>query len=248
MILVSMYMIMASSSATQAVAEEGVLTNKRIAVVIDDLGNDMLGTREMIELPVPITVAVMPFLPTTRRDAEWAHQLGHEVLIHMPMEPVRGKKSWLGPGAITTDLSDEEIRQRVLAAIEEVPFAIGMNNHMGSKVTADARIMRIVLQVCKEKNLIYLDSKTTSKSVVKPIAVELGVRIVENNIFMDDVYTREHISKQAVKVKKHVKDNDTTIVIGHVGPPGKNTAAVLKQSVPTIQELAQFVTISKLAP
>ncbi|MFD0678839.1 MULTISPECIES: divergent polysaccharide deacetylase family protein [unclassified Paenibacillus] len=249
MLLVTLFMAMTSyNSTSQAIAEEGMLTTKRIAIVIDDFGNDQQGTREMMELPVPITVAVMPFLPTTRRDAEWAHQLGHDVLIHMPMEPVHGKKSWLGPGAITADLSDEEIRQRVLAAIDEVPFAIGMNNHMGSKVTADARIMRIILQICKEKNLLYLDSKTTHKSVVKPVAAELGVKIVENNIFMDDVYTRNHISKQAVKVQKHVKDNDSTIVIGHVGPPGKNTASVLKQSVPAIQELAQFVTISKLTP
>lgn len=250
LLVVSMCISLVSlaAPAARAAGEEGAAANKRIAVVIDDFGNDMLGTKEMLELPVPITAAVMPFLPTTRRDAEWAHRMGHEVILHMPMEPVKGKKSWLGPGAITTDLSDEEIRQRVLAAIDEVPYAIGMNNHMGSKVTADKRAMRIILQVCKEKNLIYLDSKTTFKSVVKPIAAELGVRIVENNIFMDDVYTRAHISKQAVKVKKHVMDNDSTIIIGHVGPPGKHTSDVLKQSLPAWKEHAEFVTISKLAP
>lgn len=228
--------------------EPSQLPQKKIAVVIDDLGNDMMGTKEIMELPVPFTVAVMPFLPTTKRDAEWAHKLGHDVLIHMPMEPVKGKKSWLGPGAITTDLSDDEIRKRVLAAIEEVPFAIGMNNHMGSKVTADKRVMRIVLEVCKEKNLIYLDSKTSHKSVVKAMAQELGVRTLENNLFMDDIYTREHIVKQALKLQKQVDANEATVVIGHVGPPGKHTAAVLKQSVPTLQKKGQFVTISKLAP
>ncbi len=219
---------------------------KKIAIVIDDLGNDMQGTKEIMELPVPFTVAVMPFLPTTKRDAEWAHSLGHDVLVHMPMEPVKGKKSWLGPGALTTDLSDEEIRRRVIAAIEEVPYAIGINNHMGSKVTADKRMMRIVLEVCKEKHMIYLDSKTTPKSVVPMVAQDLNFRTLENNIFMDDIYTREHIVKQALKVLKHVDDHDTTVVIGHVGPPGKHTAAVLKQTIPSIQKKAQFVTISKL--
>ncbi|WP_179232737.1 divergent polysaccharide deacetylase family protein [Paenibacillus rigui] len=228
---------------------EGEPASKRIAIVIDDMGNDMTGTKEMMELPIPFTAAVMPFLPTTKRDAEWAHRLGHDVLIHMPMEPVRGKKSWLGPGAITTDLPDEEIRKRVLAAIEDVPFAIGMNNHMGSKVTADPRVMRIVLEVCKEKNLIYLDSKTSHKSVVKKLAEEIGVRTGENNIFMDDIYSRDHIVKQALKVQKYMDQHEATVVIGHVGPPGKHTAAVLKQSIPTLQKMGgQFVTISKLVP
>jgi polysaccharide deacetylase 2 family uncharacterized protein YibQ len=123
-----------------------------------------------------------------------------------------------------------------------------MNNHMGSKVTADKRAMRIILQVCKEKNLMYLDSKTTYKSVVKPIADELGVKVVENNIFMDDIYSRAHIAKQAVKLQQRVKANASTIVIGHVGPPGKNTAAVLSESVPALKQLAEFVTVSQLAP
>ncbi|SFK70570.1 hypothetical protein SAMN03159341_101184 [Paenibacillus sp. 1_12] len=221
---------------------------KKIAIVIDDFGNDMRGTDEMMALKIPFTAAVMPFLPTTRRDAEWAHRLGHDVLVHMPMEPVRGKKSWLGPGAITTDLSDEEIRTRVQAAINDVPFAIGMNNHMGSKVTADPRVMRIILDVCKQNHLIYLDSKTTHKSVVQSLAKELGVRTLENHIFMDDQYTRAHILKQARKLEAHVKDNETTVVIGHVGVPGKHTAAIIQQSVPALQQIAEFVKISQLAP
>jgi polysaccharide deacetylase 2 family uncharacterized protein YibQ len=86
---------------------------KIVAFVIDDFGNNMAGTEEILSLPVPLTVAVMPFLPSTKQDAELAHQKGHDVFVHVPMEPVRGKRSWLGPGAITTDLSDDEIRSRV---------------------------------------------------------------------------------------------------------------------------------------
>ena len=84
-------------------------------------------------------------MPTTKQDAELAHKLGNDVIVHMPMEPNRGKPEWLGPGGIMTKLSDEEIRKRVEDAIHEVPFAIGMNNHMGSKVTADERVMSMVL-------------------------------------------------------------------------------------------------------
>ncbi len=104
----------------------------------------------MLKLPIPFTVAVMPFLPSTKQDAQLAHDRGLEVILHLPMEPVRGKKSWLGPGAITTDLSSDEIHKRIVAAIDDVPYAIGINNHMGSKATADERVMKILVEICKE--------------------------------------------------------------------------------------------------
>ncbi|NHN30129.1 divergent polysaccharide deacetylase family protein [Paenibacillus agricola] len=235
------------SAAVQA-EESNSASAKKIAIVIDDFGNNMQGSDEIMMLTIPLTIAVMPFMPTTRRDAEWAHRLGHDVLIHMPMEPLKGKKSWLGPGAITTDMPDEEIRKLVQQAIADVPYAVGMNNHMGSKVTADKRVMRIVLEVCKDNNLMYLDSRTNYKSVVKPIAEELGVRVLENHIFMDDSYSPRHILKQLQKVHDHVLEHKATIAIGHVGTPGKYTAAALKQSLPALQQVAEFVTISKQTP
>ncbi|MGG1657945.1 divergent polysaccharide deacetylase family protein [Brevibacillus sp. NRS-1366] len=221
-------------------------TKKVVAFVIDDFGNNMSGTAEILALPVPLTVAVMPFLPSTKQDAELAHQKGHDVFVHMPMEPVKGKRSWLGPGAITTDLSDEEIRSRVQKAIDDVPHAIGMNNHMGSKVTADERIMRIIMSVVKERGLIYLDSKTTDKSVASKIATEMGVPHTENQIFLDDVYSVPHITQQMEKVCKRIGNHPLCVAIGHVGPPGKKTASVLRQYIPRIQKEAEFVTISKL--
>lgn len=219
---------------------------KTVAFVIDDFGNNMAGTEEILSLPVPLTVAVMPFLPSTKQDAELAHQKGHDVFVHLPMEPIRGKRSWLGPGAITTDLSDDEIRSRVEKAIDDVPHAIGMNNHMGSKVTANERIMRIVLRVVKERGLMYLDSKTTDKSVAAKLAKEMGIPYVENQIFLDDVYSVPHITKQMEKVCQRIGNHPLCIAIGHVGPPGKKTASVLRQYIPRIQKEAEFVTISML--
>ncbi|MFD0962187.1 divergent polysaccharide deacetylase family protein [Paenibacillus chungangensis] len=217
---------------------------RTVAVVIDDFGNGMNGTEEMLKLPVHITVAVMPFMPTTKQDAEEAHRLGHDVIVHMPMEPNKGKKSWLGPGALTTDLSDEEVRKRVEEAIANVPHATGMNNHMGSKVTADERMMRIILTVCKERGLFFLDSRTTSKTVVPKIAEELGVPLLSNDLFLDDVYTEQHIAKQVSQLSKLLHTKPNCISIGHVGPPGKKTAVVLKQSIPRFD--AQFVKLSDM--
>jgi polysaccharide deacetylase 2 family uncharacterized protein YibQ len=229
-------------------SEKDKLSPRQIAVVIDDFGNGMKGTEQMLELPIKLTVAVMPFLPTTKQDAEAAHRKGHDVIVHLPMEPVRGLRSWLGPGAIFTNLPDDEIRKRVEAAIADVPYAIGMNNHMGSKATADKRVMRIVLQVCKEKGLFFLDSHTTYKTVVLKVAQELGVMTLHNNVFLDDVYTQRHVLQQITVLKKFLLDNDSCIVIGHVGPSGLFTSSVLKKAIPELQINAAFVPLTQLLP
>jgi Uncharacterized protein conserved in bacteria len=236
--------------AGHAMAAEEEQAVRQFAIVIDDFGNGMDGTEEMLKLPVKFTVAIMPFMPTTQKDAEEAHRLGHDVIVHMPMEPNKGLKKWLGPGAITADLSDAEIRKRVEEAIDNVPYAVGMNNHMGSKITADERIMRIVLAVCKERGLFFLDSRTTFKTVVPKVTQELGVPALANNVFLDDVYTEQHVAKQMTIARKHLESHETCIVIGHVGPPGKKTAAVLKASIPAMQSdgRVQFVKLTNLVP
>jgi polysaccharide deacetylase 2 family uncharacterized protein YibQ len=222
--------------------------DKKVAIIIDDLGNNMVGTKEILALPIPITVAIMPFLESSKSDAEWAHRLGHDVIIHLPMEPIRGKRSWLGPGAITTDLSSDEVRNRVEAAIKSVPFAIGINNHMGSKVTADKRIMSIVLEVCRENGLIFIDSKTSPKSVVPKLAKEIGVPYLENQLFFDEVYSSQHIRNQTKRLIKNLEHSNRVVAIGHVGPPGRKTAAVLKEFIPIIEGKAKFVKASSLIP
>jgi len=236
-------------SARQMEGGEGgkeVAEKRQVAIVIDDFGNKMSGTAEMLDLPIHITAAVMPFLPSTKQDAELAHKKGHDVIVHMPMEPNRGKKEWLGPGALTANMSDEEVRKRVEAAIAEVPHAIGMNNHMGSKITADERIMRVVLTVIKERNMFFLDSRTTFKSVIPKVARELGVNVMFNDVFLDDVYTTNHIAGQIRVVNKHLSSNGSCVVIGHVGAPGKKTAAVLSDAIPRLKEKATFVRLSDM--
>lgn len=227
-------------------AKEMAFPNKRAAIVIDDFGNDMFGTKEMMNLPFPITVAVMPFLPTTKRDAEWAHQAGHEVIVHMPMEPKSGNKDkWLGPGAITTDLSEEEIRGRINAAIDDVPHAVGINNHMGSKVTADPRIIGIILEECQKREVFFLDSHTNYRSIVSKTASKIGVPCIENHIFLDDINTKDHISKQIKLLQKHLTDHDQCVVIGHVGAR-KKTAAVLEEVIPKLRNEIEFLRVSEL--
>lgn len=235
-----------STSAEIISAPDQQQQKRTLAIVIDDFGNDMKGTDEMMKLPVKFTAAIMPFMPTTKQDAEEAHRLGHDVIIHMPMEPNKGSKKWLGPGALTVDLTDAEVRQRLEEAIRDVPHAIGMNNHMGSKVTSDERMMRIILRVCKENGLFFLDSRTSYWTVVPKIAAELDVPIVSNDVFLDDIHTIQHITKQIDVLRKHLESHVSCITIGHVGVYGDKTASVLKQSIPALQPNVQFVKLSEL--
>ncbi|UNK17038.1 divergent polysaccharide deacetylase family protein [Paenibacillus sp. N3/727] len=232
-------------SETAKQEKESTPGNK-LAVIIDDFGNGQKGTDEILNLPIKITVAVMPFLPTSKSDAERAHKLGHDVIIHMPMEPKQGRANWLGPGAITSKMTDEEIRKQLEKAIDHVPFAVGMNNHMGSKITGDERIMSIVLDVCKERGLFFIDSKTNYHSVTSKLAAEKGMPNINNEIFLDDVHTVKHVTKQLKAAAEQAVQNKSCITIGHVGTFGDRTAAALKGSIPELQRQVQFVGIQEL--
>lgn len=246
--LLVMFVLIFAFNHAESIEASSSSSKKELAIVIDDLGNNMKGTNEILQLPVSLTVAVMPFMPSTKKDAELANKYGHDVIVHLPMEPKNGKKSWLGPGAITTDLSDKEIRKRVIAAIKDVPHAVGMNNHMGSKATEDERVMKIVLEVCKEHGLFYLDSKTTGKSVIRKVATEVDIPLLENNFFFDAIYTTEYITKQANKLAGKLNDNERFIAIGHVGVSGPTMVNVLKEYIPVYKNKANIVPLSKLVP
>ncbi|WP_379153675.1 divergent polysaccharide deacetylase family protein [Paenibacillus sp. sgz5001063] len=231
---------------THAQPAENVSGHSRVAIIIDDFGNGLRGTDEMFKLPVKFTVAVMPFLPTSERDARRAHDRGLDVLVHLPMEPNKGKPEWLGPGAVLTRMSDTEVRQRVEAALDNVPFAIGVNNHMGSKVTGDERVMGIILSVCKERGLFFVDSHTNYRSIAGRMAREMGLPPVENHIFLDDVHTSEHVAKQMRLVQERAVNQKYCVTIGHVGIQGKETAAGIRSGIAELKDSVEFVGISDL--
>jgi uncharacterized protein len=236
---------------TEATADDKQpLPSRKLAVIIDDLGNRMGGTDEVLNLPVKLTVAVMPFLETTQEDARRAHERGHDVIVHLPMEPKQGRPEWLGPGAILSSMTDEEIRRKVEAAVDQVPYAVGMNNHMGSKVTGDERVMSVILEVCRERGLFFVDSKTNYWSVIPRLSEEKGLPRLENDIFLDDVGSEEHVTGQLRQVLELLKKNKrgSCVTIGHVGVQGKTTAAALKKNIPILQaEGVNFIGISDLA-
>lgn len=247
-LVLALLMIPGRASLLGAGREMETAVDQRIAIIIDDFGNNMAGSDEMLQLEVPITVAVMPFLPTTAEDAAKAHRQGYDVLVHLPMEPKQGKPEWLGPGAIMASMSDAEVRAKVEEAIDNVPHAVGINNHMGSKITGDERVMGIILDVCRDRGLFYVDSKTNYRSVVPKLCREKGLPLLENAIFLDDVYNTGHVTVQLQKAQKQAREQGTCITIGHVGIQGKITSAALKAAIPGLKaEGVRFIKISELA-
>lgn len=235
-----------SANGTNKQREESAPSRNKVVIIIDDFGNGMKGTDEMFSLPIKLTVAVMPFLPTTVKDATRAHERGDDVILHLPMEPKQGNPKWLGPGAVLAKMTDEEVRQKVEAALDNVPYAIGINNHMGSKITGDERIMKVILSVCKERGLFFVDSKTNYRSVAGKLAIQMGLPRVENHIFLDDTHTASHVLKQMGLVKNLAQDQRFCVTIGHVGVHGKETATGIRSGVELMKDEVEFLGISDL--
>lgn len=243
-------------SKSQSVSEKAYSTETlkipdkigKLAIVIDDFGSDRNGVKEMMSIKRHLTFAVMPFLAYSQTDAKEAFEKGFEVIVHLPMEPVKGKISWLGPKPILSTSSDSDVYQITSESFSDIPNAVGANIHMGSKISTDDRIMSDVLDIIKEKGVYFLDSKTSSKSVAKHVATEKGVPFYERNVFLDGQTTKEHVKEQLRKAGEIALKNGKSIAIGHVGiEGGKITAQAIQEMLPEFDEKnIQLVFVSEL--
>lgn len=220
----------------------------KLAIIIDDFGSSREGVIEMMEIDRHLTFAIMPFMDHTKEDLASAIANNHEVIAHLAMEPERGKKSWLGPKPIMCSMPSEDVRKIVESAMEELTFAKGANIHMGSKASCEDMIMRTVLQVMKEKNLYFVDSRTGRKPVAKKIAEEIGVNCLENNIFLDGQKPKSHIMKKIKAAAETAKKKGHCIAIGHVGiEGGVPMAEAIKESYAMLDEMnVELVYVSEL--
>lgn len=209
----------------------GYAKELKASIIIDDFGGGIGGVKEFLEGDIPITAAVMPFTEKSKEHAKWAHKNGFEVMIHLPMQPKRGKRSWLGPKPITVDLKKEQVKQRVKEAIKSVPYAKGLNNHMGSLAIENEEIVRGIVEVAREHKLYIVDSGTSSKSKFPEIAKELGVPLLKRDVFLDDISSPTHVYKQMRKLAQITERNGRGIAIGHVGVTGKVCSTGIIQSM-----------------
>jgi len=209
----------ASEAAIEAgkTRQERPLPMARIAVVIDDVGYDLEDLEVFLEFPEPITLSVLPNLPHSEESARRVFQAGKELLLHLPMEAENGADP--GPGAILTSQEDEQIRSLLEASFAQVPQAAGMNNHMGSRATADLRVMNVVMDYLKSNRRFFLDSRTTTKTLGPETAKAYAVPYLERDIFLDNEPEGRAI-KQALEEGMDVASREgSAILIGHVRNP-----------------------------
>ena len=215
----------------------------RLSLVIDDAGYDVPHLDEFLRFPGKLTIAVLPHLPQSGEVARKARQAGKEVILHFPMEAVNGNDP--GPGAILARHNDGEIKNLMAAAFASVPGAVGMNNHMGSKVTSNRRVVGAVMGYLRQKDKFFLDSLTTSRSVAGSIAELYDVPHLARSIFLDNVPTPEAIEEQFGKALEIARAEGFAIMIGHV----KNEAvlSVLMKFYPKFSEQGlQMVGLAEL--
>lgn len=219
-----------------------------VAIIIDDLGYNGSGTDELLALDTPLTVAVMPFLESSIIDAQKSHEAGKDVIVHMSMDSHTGKKSWLGPKTITTDLTDEAVVSILTEALDEIKWAVGINNHMGSKITEDSRIMKDILTATSQRGLVFIDSMTTANSVTSEIAKQTGSQVFFRDVFLDSTQDQSTVEKNILLLGDKALKKGYAIGIGHVGPEGgKITVAAIKKIAPQLEKKGIcFVTISQL--
>lgn len=189
-----------------------------MAIVLDDFGyNNNQTTRSFLAMDVPLNISIIPGHRYSQQIAESAVDNGHEVMIHMPMEPfdyTGGEEEYiLRPG-----MSSHEVNNRVKKALDQIPQAIVMNNHMGSKATSDPDLMRSLAASLKNKDLLFLDSYTYSGSVVGDVFRAWGFSPLKRDIFLDNKANVQYIKGQFDKALKIAASKGFVIVIGHDRP------------------------------
>jgi polysaccharide deacetylase 2 family uncharacterized protein YibQ len=194
------------------------LKTVQVAIVIDDLGQDLKQAREIAELPAKVTFAVMPGLAQSKQVAELAKQHNREVLLHLPME-YRSKNGKPAPGMLRSDMTPMEFLTTVSDDVESVPGADGINNHEGSALTENKEAMKFLMAELKARNLMFLDSFTSANSVAYDTAKEFGLKSGKRDVFLDnDSDNPASIRRQLDELVEIARKNGKAIGIGHPHP------------------------------
>lgn len=213
-----------------------------LAIVIDDAGRDLDSQHIYEQMGIPLTLAVMPDQVHTRDAALSWRAHGLPVILHQPMESVSG--IGMEPKVILTSMSDAAIRQMLRDSLSQLPEAIGINNHQGSKATIDARTMDIVMNELHHRGLFFFDSHTNSTTAADKAAKTYGVPYVRNDLFVDNSASVSDICAMIQEGADRAKKKGTYIIIGHCRP---HTAEAFRQMVPKLKAQGiEFVYLSSL--
>ncbi len=190
----------------------------RVAIVIDDLGDDYQAALELARIPGPIAMSILPFESKSQEVLELAKNYHKPALLHMPMEPLESTGKNPGPEALLILMSPEQVTLTLGKALDSLPGIAGVNNHMGSAFTAMSEMMDPVLKEINRRGLFFLDSRTSGRSVGYQLGQELGMKICERKIFLDNLQDPEMIAQKLAELCRIAKEEGFAIGIGHPYP------------------------------
>ncbi|MFH1259331.1 MAG: divergent polysaccharide deacetylase family protein [Elusimicrobiota bacterium] len=217
-----------------------------IALIIDDIGGSGKNIDQFLLLDIPITYAILPFESNTKLAAEKIHQRGGEIILHLPLEPKDYPQQNPGKEALFVSMNKAQIVRQLENNLQNVPYLVGINNHMGSRFTEDFAQMMNLLTIVKKKKLLFIDSYTTPRSVTKAVAAKLLMNTLRNDVFLDNQDELNIIIGQLKKLEKLVLTKGQAIAIGHV--QRKFTALAIKKMIePFTKRGIKFVFVSQLA-
>ncbi|WP_367598625.1 divergent polysaccharide deacetylase family protein [Pseudomonas fulva] len=196
-----------------------------MSIIIDDLGQSPERDSRTLALPGPVTMAIMPDTPHATDFARQAHKAGKTVILHMPMDPATGPYAW-HPGVPL-----DELARRLDAALVKVPYAAGVNNHMGSRMTAQRDAMTWLMGELQRRGLFFVDSRTSAATVAAAQAQAQGTANVSRDVFLDDERTPEAITRQLHQGIALARKQGSAVLIGH---PYPQTLEVLERELPNL--------------
>ncbi|EKT4541928.1 divergent polysaccharide deacetylase family protein [Pseudomonas sp. DCB_CB] len=220
------------------IAQAAPANKAYMSIIIDDLGQSPERDSRTLALPGPVTMAIMPDTPHATDFARQAHKAGKTVILHMPMDPATGPYAW-HPG-----IAIEELARRLDAALVKVPYAAGINNHMGSRMTAQREPMAWLMGELQRRHLFFVDSRTSAATVAAAEAQAHDVAHVSRDVFLDDVRTPEAIDAQLQQGIALARKQGSAVLIGH---PYPQTLAVLESQIPRLKQLGiELVTLPQM--
>jgi len=215
-----------------------------IAIVIDDMGIDLGRSAQAAALPGPLTLAYLAYGDDLAAQTARAHSAGHELLVHVPMEP-DGAAADPGPNALMTTLSGAELDRRIVWNLSQFGGFVGINNHMGSKATSDPATMRAVMAELSKRSLLFLDSRTSGATVAHGEAARAGIPALKRDVFLDHDPSPIAVRAALLKTEKTAEEQGYAIAIGH---PKDATIAALAEWLPDVKARGfAIVPVSALA-
>ena len=215
----------------------------KVAIIIDDLGYDRKIADKFLELDVALTFSILPFSPFQNKIARRAHEKGVEVMLHVPMEPREYPGVNPGPGTLLANMSPDQLISQLEKNLDTMPDVKGINNHMGSRLTAESDQLNQIFSTLKKRGLFFVDSRTTADTLCKPSARMFKVPFAQRDVFLDHHQQPEFIRKQIIKLIETARSRGEAIGIAH---PYATTYTVLKEMLPELKRNVRLVPASRV--